>query len=158
MWLCCVKGQNLGLSPSTPIRSTFYTCTTVSRGQSSSLSGIKCASTGIDQKVECGVCEETFGKHWYRLSHNKSWWEILTALNVIPNSLDVRYTWNLESTESPLSYVLVHHADVHLHAGLARGDCVHLPPRLHLLQHLDHLPKRHHPGGSDSVPGPAPVW
>lgn len=51
----------------------------------------------------------------------------------------------------------VYHADIHLHAGLARSDCLHLHPSLYILQHLEHLPKRHSAGGNLTVPGPTPV-
>lgn len=54
--------------------------------------------------------------------------------------------------------IAVHHADIHLHAGLARSDCVHLPPSLYLFQHLEYLPKCYHSGGGHTLPGPTPVW
>lgn len=46
------------------------------------------------------------------------------------------------------SFPSVHHADVHLHVGLAGCDSVHLFACLHVFQHLDHLPKHDRSGGS----------
>lgn len=41
--------------------------------------------------------------------------------------------------------------------GVARGDSIHQPARLHVLQRLDNV-SEHQPGrGSQPLPGPAPV-
>lgn len=54
--------------------------------------------------------------------------------------------------------VAVYYADVPFHAGLAGGHGFHLSARLHVFQSVDHLPKHHLSGGSQSLLGPSSVW
>lgn len=42
--------------------------------------------------------------------------------------------------------------------GVARSDGLHQPARLHVLQRLDHVQEHQLGGGSQPLPGPAPVW
>lgn len=53
---------------------------------------------------------------------------------------------------------LVYHADIPFHVGLAGGHGFHLPASLHVLQPVDHLPKHHLSGGSQSLLRPSSVW
>ncbi len=65
--------------------------------------------------------------------------------------------WHLDMSLK-LSFSSVHHADVHLHVGLAGCDSIHIFTCLHVFQHLDHLPKHDRSGGSKFMSWPAPVW
>lgn len=56
------------------------------------------------------------------------------------------------------SSLAVYYADIPFHAGLAGSHGVHLAASLHVLQPVDHLPKHHLSGGSESLPGPSSVW
>lgn len=54
--------------------------------------------------------------------------------------------------------VAVYYADIPFHAGLAGSHGIHLTAGLHVFQPVDHMPKHHLSGGSESLPGPSSVW
>ena len=74
----------------------------------------------------------------------------LNTESLLPRSLDV----------SCLDFfsVAVYYADIPFHAGLAGSHGIHLTASLHVFQPVDHLPKHHLSGGSESLPGPSSVW